>query len=111
MNEHHQAPHMVSMFVGHKKVVVNLFKEDLFQGFIGGRPLTGANQSHEVLFSIGAASPGEVDEMALKAEKAGGIVYGKPGFKDGWMYGCGFTDLDGHCWNVLYMDLSKMPKG
>lgn len=27
-----------------------------------------------------------------------------------WMYGAGFTDLDGHRWNVLYMDMSKMPK-
>ena len=28
----------------------------------------------------------------------------------GWMYGFGFCDIDGHRWNVLYMDMSKMPK-
>ena len=28
----------------------------------------------------------------------------------GWMYGCVFTDLDGHKWNILYMDMSKMYK-
>jgi predicted lactoylglutathione lyase len=27
------------------------------------------------------------------------------------MYGCVFADLDGHRWNVLYMDMSKMPQG
>jgi len=27
------------------------------------------------------------------------------------MYGCGFTDPDGHRWNALYMDMSKMAKG
>jgi hypothetical protein len=57
MNDRHQAPHMVSMFIGNKKAVE------------------------------------------------------APGYKDSWMYGCGFTDLDGHRWNVLYMDMSKMPKG
>ncbi|MDF2859634.1 MAG: hypothetical protein K0Q87_5485, partial [Neobacillus sp.] len=29
----------------------------------------------------------------------------------GWMYGCGVADPDGHRWNVLFMDMSKMPKG
>lgn len=28
-----------------------------------------------------------------------------PSEMKGWMYGCVFTDLDGHKWNVLYMDL------
>lgn len=110
MNERHQSPHMVSMFIGSKKTVLNLFAEEMFQVFIGGHPITNTVQSNEILFSIGAASPKEVDEMANKAEKAGGTVYGKPGYKDGWMYGCGFADLDGHRWNILYMDISKMPK-
>jgi hypothetical protein len=25
--------------------------------------------------------------------------------------GCSFSDLDGHRWNALYMDMSKMPEG
>ena len=111
MNDRHQAPHMVSMFIGNQKTVLNLFNEGMFQEFIGGHPVTNPTQSNEVLFSISAASPKEVDEFANKAEKAGGILYGKPGYKDGWMYGCGFTDLDGHRWNILYMDMSKLPKG
>ena len=110
MNERHQAPHMVSMLIGNKKTVLNLFTEELFQQFIGGHPITNTNQSNEILFSIGAASPQEVDRLAAKAEMAGGTVYAKPGSKDGWMYGCGFIDLDGHRWNVLFMDMSKIPK-
>ncbi len=109
MNDRHSAPHMVSMFIGNKKVVLNLFAENLFQGFIGGQAITMTGQSNEVLFSIGAGSPAEVDTIAKKAVEAGGILYGKPGYKDGWMYGCGFSDLDGHRWNVLFMDMSKMP--
>ena len=25
------------------------------------------------------------------------------------LYGCGFVDLDGHRWSVLFMDMNKMP--
>ncbi|MGE9745594.1 hypothetical protein [Bdellovibrio bacteriovorus] len=25
-------------------------------------------------------------------------------------YGCGFFDPDGHRWNILFMNMSKMPK-
>jgi predicted lactoylglutathione lyase len=111
MNDRHAGPHMVSMFIGQNKVILNLFDEKLFQGFIGGHPITNTSQSNEVLFSIGAKSPSEVDAFAKNAVEAGGKLYGQPGYKDGWMYGCGFTDLDGHRWNILYMDMSKMLKG
>jgi predicted lactoylglutathione lyase len=109
MNSRHNVPHMVSMFVGAQKIVVNLFSEELFQSFIGGQAITNSFQSNEILFSIGATSPKEVDELAVKVKQAGGTLYGEPGYKDGWMYGFGFVDLDGHRWNILYMDMSKVP--
>ena len=98
-----------SFVIGDNKVVVMLFAEPAFKGFTGNE-ITDTKQSTEVLLSIDAESVEEVDEMAKKAVEAGGTLFGKPGNKDGWMYGCGFTDLDGHRWNVLYMDMSKMPK-
>ncbi len=110
INTRHQAAHMVSMFVGKNKVVVNLFEEKLFQDFIGGQNISDTKQSNEILFSIGADSPNEVDAIAAKVEAAGGVLYGKPAYKDGWMYGFGFIDLDGHRWNILYMDMTKIPK-
>ena len=109
VNDQHQGPHMVSLFVGNKNIVLNLFEEKLFQTFTQNT-VTETNLSNEIIFSIGADSPGEVDTMAQKAVEAGGKLYGKPGYKDGWMYGCGFTDLDGHRWNILFMDIPKMPK-
>jgi hypothetical protein len=111
MNDRHQSPQMVSLFIGNKKIVLNLFTEELFRKFIGDHPIVNTNQSNEILFSIGARSPSEVDDIAHKVVQAGGTLYGKPAYNDGWMYGCGFIDLDGHRWNVLYMDMSKMPKG
>ena len=98
-----------SFFVGSKNFVVMLFTEPAFKIFTG-QPLADTTQGTEVLFSIDAESREEVDELAKKAADAGGTIFGKPGENQGWMYGCGFADPDGHRWNVLYMDMSKMPK-
>lgn len=99
-----------SLIVGDNQVVLMLFPEFVFGGF-AGNAVADSSQGTEVLFSLGANSRDEVDEFALQAEHAGGTVFSKPGEKDGWMYGCGFADLDGHRWNVLYMDMSKMSQG
>lgn len=110
INDRHSNPGMLSLFVGSNKVVVNFFPEKVFQEYIGGQSITKTDLSNEVLFSVGAESPEEVDKICEKVVKAGGILYGKPGYKDGWMYGCGFIDLDGHRWNLLYMDMTQIPK-
>lgn len=102
-NSHNSA----CLLVGQKNVVVMLFDEPTFKGFIN-KEVAGANQGSEVLLSIGVESKDEVDELARKAVAAGGSSDHQPGEMKGWMYGCVFTDLDGHKWNVLYMDMSKM---
>ncbi len=96
-----------SLIVGDNQVVLMLFPESAFRGFAGN---ADSWEGTEVLFSLGANSRDEVDELALKAERAGGTVFSKPGEKGGWMYGCGFADPDGHRWNALYMDMSKIPQ-
>ena len=58
-----------------------------------------------MLLSIDAQSKEEVDAMVQKAIEAGGTSNHKPSEMKGWMYGCVFTGIDGHKWNVLYMDL------
>lgn len=99
-----------SFVVGENGLIIMLFKKALYESFAGATvpaTLSGA----EVLFSIDAESPEEVNELAKKVVEAGGQIYGEPGYKDGWMYGCGFIDLDGQRWSILYMDMSKMPLG
>lgn len=108
-SQYGNSPQSASLLMGEKNVVVMLFDETLFKTFTN-HPITDTKQSTEVLLSIGAESREEVDAIAKKAEAAGGIVFGKPGESQGWLYGCGFTDLDGHRWNVLFMDFEKMPK-
>jgi len=97
------------LVIGNKNVIVMLFAESAFKNFTGNK-IADARQATEVLFSIDAESRDEVDEMAKKAAEAGGTIFSDPEEHQGWMYGCGFADLDGHRWNVLYMDMSKMPK-
>jgi predicted lactoylglutathione lyase len=100
---------MAPLILGEKGVIVMLVEQNLFGNFTCNGT-TDTQKGTEVLMSIDAESREEVDELARKAEEAGGTVYGKPGESDGWMYGCGFVDLDGHRWNVLFMDFEKMPK-
>lgn len=100
---------MASITIGTKNINVMLFKEASFSGFIKNK-IADTSQVTEVLFSFDAESRNEVDEMAKKVADAGGIVFSQPAESQGWMYGCAFTDPDGHRWNVLYMDMSKMPQ-
>ena len=98
------------LMLGEKGVVIMLFDEPTFKQCFGGAAME-LSKSTEVLLSIDAQSKEEVDAMVEKAIAAGGSSNHKPGEMKGWMYGCVFTDLDGHKWNVLYMDMSKMQKG
>jgi len=99
-----------SFLVGESGLVLMLFDQSLYEGFADIQ-VNNSQSKSEVLFSFDAESPEEVDELARKVIEAGGSIYGEPGYKDGWMYGCGFIDLDGQRWSILYMDLSKMPLG
>ena len=98
---------MSSFIVGSNQLIVNFFTNQLIESF-GQNKVSDTSKGTEVLFSLGADSEVEVDEMLLKAKHAGATIYANGGYKDGWMYGGGFVDLDGHRWNVLYMDFSKL---
>lgn len=101
------SPVSASLLIG--KNVIMLFEESSFKNFTKA-DIADTTKASEVLISIDAESKEEVNEIAKKAKKAGATIFAKPGEKDGWMYGCGFTDPDNHRWNVLYMDMSKIPE-
>ena len=93
------------MTVGENNFVVMLFEENVFARLCQNEVTM---QGCEMLISIDAESRNEVDEMAEKAVAAGAYLFAKPAENQGFMYGCAFADLDGHRWNVLYMDFSKL---
>jgi predicted lactoylglutathione lyase len=99
---------MAGLIIGDKNAIVNLVPESTFKNYTRNE-FADTKQATEVLLSIDAESREEVDEMVKKAIEAGGTISSEPGGQ-GWMYGCVFIDLDGHRWNVLYMDMSKMPQ-
>ncbi len=79
-----------------------LLTEPFFRTFTR-KEIADATKSTEVLIAIDADSREDVDDMVSKARKAGGTVAMEP-MDHGWMYGHGFADLDGHQWEVIYMD-------
>ena len=61
-----------------------------------------------VINSLSVDNVEEVNTMANKALSAGGKETNEP--KDyGFMQQRSFQDLDGHLWEVLYMDVTKFP--
>ena len=106
---HEKSEKMAGIIVSDRKIMVMLFPESDFKNFSQAE-VSDTAKGAEMLISIDAASREEVDDIANKAAEAGGKVFGKPGESQGWLYGCGFSDLDGHRWNILYRDMEKMPK-
>ncbi|HEY8023666.1 MAG TPA: VOC family protein [Burkholderiaceae bacterium] len=101
--------HSASFLIGEKKIVLMLFAQEVFSGFTS-HAVSDTSKGTEVLFSLGVDSREQVDDIAVRVKAAGGAVFGEPRQSNGFMYGCGFSDPDGHRWNVLFMDAAKMPK-
>ncbi|CAL9422280.1 VOC family protein [Streptomyces sp. Tu 3180] len=67
------------------------------------KEIVDATRSSEVLLALSAESREKVDELVEKAVAAGGSVSGETQ-DHGFMYGRAFDDLDGHTWEVVWMD-------
>ncbi len=91
-----------------KEINVMLLTEKFFKTFVEKR-IINPKKECEAIMGIGVSSRKEVDSMFSKAIAAGGKK-GKDGYDYGWMYGKTFEDLDGHIWEVFFMDIKKMPK-
>lgn len=92
------------MIIG-ENIYAMLLLEKFFKTFTN-KEICDAHKKTEVLIAIDAESKNSVDEMIRKAVEAGGSTYRNPQ-DQGWMYGHSFADLDGHQWEVLYMDESQ----
>lgn len=84
-----------------------LLTEDYFKTFTK-KNVSDAKVSTEVLIALDAASKEEVQKMVAKAKKLGATIYSEPA-DHGWMYQHSFADLDGHQWEIAYLDESKLP--
>jgi uncharacterized protein len=84
-----------------------LITEEFFKTFTK-KAISDARKTTEVLIALDATCRQEVDDIVAKAVRAGGATYMKPQ-DHGWMYGHSFADLDGHQWEILFMDESALP--
>lgn len=84
-----------------------LLVEPFFQGFTK-LPIADAKKSTEVLIALSCDSRAEVDELVAKAVAAGATTPNAPQ-DHGFMFQHGFADLDGHQWEVFWMDESAAP--
>jgi hypothetical protein len=79
-----------------------LLREPYFKTFTR-RPVADAHTQTEGIFALSCGSRLEVDELLQKALGAGATP-AMPSQDHGFMYNNSFYDLDGHHWEVLWMD-------
>ena len=84
-----------------------LLTEAYFKTFTR-KQVADAKISTEVLIALDTNSRNEVQQMVAKAKELGAIIYAEPQ-DHGWMYQHSFADLDGHQWELVYMDATQMP--
>jgi hypothetical protein len=96
------------MIVG-EDIFVMLLVEKFFKTFTK-KEISDATKNTEVIVALSADSREKVDEMINKVIEAGGIEPKEPQ-DHGWMYGRSFQDIDGHLWEIFYMDSSAVNQG
>jgi hypothetical protein len=73
------------------------------------KPIADARSCTEAILCVSADSREAVDAFADAALDAGASSANEP-MDHGFMYGRSFCDLDGHLWEVMWMDPSQIEK-
>jgi predicted lactoylglutathione lyase len=87
---------------------VMLLSKPFFKTFTK-REICDTRSQTEGLFALSCSTRAEVDEIVEKALANGG-ERAMEAQDHGFMYGRSFYDLDGHHWEVLWMDPKGMPE-
>jgi uncharacterized protein len=85
-----------------EEAYVMLLSEPFFKTFTK-RELCDTAKQTEAILALSCISRAEVDELVKKAIDGGG-KHAKYPQDHGFMYSWSFYDLDGHHWEVLWMD-------
>lgn len=97
-----------AMVIG-ENIYAMLLTEEKFKGFTR-KELVDAHKSTEVLVALSVENKEKVNEMTEKALAAGGNEP-RPVYDYGFMFGRCFEDLDGHIWEVFWMDPEAAKNG
>lgn len=106
INEKFSDERAVCVIMKENHIYTMFLKEDFFRTFTD-RPIANG-QTTQMLLAIGVNSREEVDNMVKTAIENGGSTYSEPQDQS-WMYQSAFSDLNGHQWEVMFADMSKIP--
>jgi hypothetical protein len=95
--------------VVNEQAYVMLLDRAKFEDFTT-KPIADATATTAALFCLSADSREGVDAFAEAALRAGGAPAKDP-IDYGFMYGRSFQDLDGHHWEVMWMDPQAVEQG
>ena len=95
------------MIIG-EDIFIMLLVEKFFKSFTK-KDVCDTSKNTEAIVALSVESREKVDQMIEKAKEAGGS---EPREKQdhGWMYGRSFEDIDGHLWEVFFMEESAIKK-
>jgi predicted lactoylglutathione lyase len=94
-----QAEDMASVIISEHTQVM-LLAEATFASYARNGVADTAAAGTETILVLGVETREQVDDLAGRAQAAGGEPVGAPR-DDGYRYQRGFTDLDGHHWEAL----------
>jgi predicted lactoylglutathione lyase len=83
-------------------IYVMLLVESFFKTFTK-KEISDAFKNTEVIIALSFESRDKVDELVDKALAAGAKKTNEPN-DQGWMYERSFQDIDGHLWEMVYMN-------
>lgn len=84
-----------------ENIFVMLLVEPYFKSF-AKKEICDATRQTEVIVCLSADSREQADDLVAKATAGGGKATASKDY--GFMYQTGFQDLDGHLWELAYMD-------
>lgn len=96
------------MIIEDPAIYVMLLTEPFFSGFTK-EAICDAHKFTETIICLSCNSREEVDEIVSKAVAAGATTP-NPKQDHGFMYAHGYKDLDGHLWELTYMDMDAVPQ-
>jgi uncharacterized protein len=91
-----------------ENIFVMIMTHEKFAGF-AAKPIADTKTNVASLFSLSVESVEEMNEIVNNGLKAGGVEPNE--MRDfGFMQQRAIEDLDGHTWEVFYMDMSQFPQ-
>ncbi|MBW8845162.1 MAG: lactoylglutathione lyase [Burkholderiales bacterium] len=102
--------HTAACMVWSDAIFVMLLTHDKWAQFTK-KPIADAHSQSEVMLALSADDRKAVDTIVTAAGTNGGKADINPPQDHGFMYSRSFEDVDGHVWEIVFMDMSQMPQG